>query len=86
MLIDISTPYNIAESIYWLVKCIRGPSKKFSGIVTTLPYSSVLNAAVKSEFILVFVGDIMPLGRRALRFSADLKEFTEKSDYLIANF
>lgn len=86
MLIDISTPYNIVESIYWLVKYFRGPSKKFAGIVTALPYSSILNAAIKPEFILVFVGDIMPLGRRVLRFSADLKEFTRGSDYLIANF
>ena len=86
MLIDISTPYSFSESLYWLAKYFWGPSKKFAGIVEAIPSPAAINDAIKPEFTLTFLGDIMPLKNRALSVSPELREFISESDYLVANF
>ena len=85
-LINITTPYNAIESIYWLIKYLTGPSRKNSGIIKSIPPFSLLNNNVTPKYTLVFVGDIMPMRKRKLNFSAGFKEFVSKSDYFIGNF
>jgi len=85
-LINITTPYNVSESIYWLIKYFIGPSRKNSGIIKSIPPFSLLNNNVTPKYTLVFAGDIMPMRKRQLNFSARLKEFVARSDYFIGNF
>lgn len=84
--LTIATPYNVSESIYWLIKYATGPSKKNAGIVETVPHSYRVNKNITSKYTLAFAGDIMPTDERFVDLSADLKEFLSDSDYFVANF
>ncbi|NQT23340.1 MAG: CapA family protein [Candidatus Omnitrophica bacterium] len=83
---SIATPYNLRESIGWVIRNITGPGRKNTRIVESIPCSYVLNEGVKPEHEATFVGDIMPTFRRHVKFGPDVMEFVRGSDFLVGNF
>ena len=84
--LTLASPYNVTESIYWLVKSVTGPIRNNSGIVENIPNSYILNREVKPRYKLAFIGDMMPSGNSSINISNGVKEFFSDSDYLIGNF
>jgi len=86
MIFGISTPYNLRESIGWLIRNAVGLSRKNAGIVECIPNSHVVNPGINPQYKIVFVGDIGPSARSRIKFGRELKQFVSGSDCLIANF
>lgn len=84
--LTLASPYNVTESIYWLVKSVTGPVRNDTGTVENIPNPYILNAGVKPIYTLAFIGDIMPAGNSSINISAGVKGFLSGSDYLIGNF
>ncbi len=86
MIFGISTPYNLRESIGWLIRNIAGLSGKNAGIVKCVPNSCIVNPGISPQYKITFVGDIGPTAKSRITFDGGLKEFVRESDCLIANF
>ena len=84
--LTLASPYNVTESIYWLVKNVTGPVRNNPGLVENIPNPCILNGEVRSRYKLAFIGDILPAGNSSINISPGVKEFFEGSDYLIGNF
>jgi len=81
----ITTPYNLGESLYWLMKRACGPSKRYAGITESALPDCELNETAVCSCRLVFAGDIMPVGNRFVDTGRGLKEFLRDADYFIVN-
>ena len=80
-----STPYNMKEKLGWIKNNLFGPSKKFRKLIDFIPQIYKLNK-VSPKISLIFIGDIMKMGKRRLEFDLDLINFFKNADYLIGNF
>jgi len=86
MILGITTPYSLGESIGWLVRNAIGLSSKNAGIVKCVPNSHIVNPSIKPQYKIAFVGDIGPTEKARIKFGGELKQFVSESDCLIANF
>ncbi len=78
-------PYPRREFLWWLYKQMFGPTHRHQGTVDWIPHDTTLNA-IKPEFRIAFVGDIMEMKRYDLRFDAPVIKFVEDVDLLVGNF
>lgn len=80
-----STPYSFLEKISWIRNNILGPSKRYKELTNFIPQHVKLNA-IEPKIKLAFVGDILPVGERELRFDPGLSRFLQDVNFLIGNF
>lgn len=81
-----ATPYDIRESIGWVVRNMAGLSGRNASVVERLESPYTFNERVKCRYRLAVIGDIMPMRGSRLEISPQLKEFIGESDFLIGDF
>jgi len=81
-----ATPYNMPESIKWLLRYIADSPGKNAGISNIISSPYELNEGIERRFVLTAIGDIMGMRGHRLVMQSALKEFISDSDYLIGNF
>jgi hypothetical protein len=82
----LASPYNLRETLGWIVRNFCGIRKNRKDEMTGLPQSYLLNENISNVSTAIFVGDIMDMKKRTLRFGEKLKEFVKESDFLVGNF
>lgn len=82
----IGNPYTFKETIGWLFRNVKGPSKKNPGNIEYLPKSYQLNNDVNCKYKIAFIGDIMDMKGKSLVIDDSLKNFVNDCDFLIGNF
>jgi len=79
-----STPYSFKEGVLWVLHNMLKPCKKYKKFTKFIPQDLIISD-INPKISLCFIGDIMKMGKRELKFSNELKKFID-TDYLIGNF
>jgi hypothetical protein len=82
----VASPYPLHENIYWVYKNIFGLSYFNPKNINTLDPVHVVDPDIKTEYTVVFAGDMLPLYGRPIRFSYPVKQFINSSDAFVGNF
>lgn len=75
-------PYNLKETLRWVVSHIVGPSKKYKSLTEFIPREMTLNK-ITPEYHIGFVGDIMKMFGHDLLFDDSLFDFFNDDVQLI---
>jgi hypothetical protein len=82
---DLIISYPFRESIGWFWRNIFAVRKTNLCGIRPLPQQTFLNP-VHARTTVGFVGDIMSMGRKALRISPSMRDFFRNCDFLVGNF
>jgi hypothetical protein len=82
----IGSPYTLKESLEYLYYLLSFPIRIKKTNISLPPKKLYLNNDVEPQLTLTFAGDIMPLHGKKIFISPSVRDFLQKSDYLIANF
>jgi poly-gamma-glutamate capsule biosynthesis protein CapA/YwtB (metallophosphatase superfamily) len=76
--------YSILEKLDWLRNRSLHPTRRYEHLTEYLPQKHVLNP-ITPALKLAFIGDVMPIGHRALQLTEALKGFLSDADFYIVN-
>lgn len=77
-------PYDLQESLNWLKKYFLGPAEKHS-FSPIFPPPEIKLRDYDPLFQIAFIGDLMSLRGHKLQLGANLTQWIDHSDYLVAN-
>lgn len=86
MLNKVSSPYSKKESLYWLYKYFFGLRHQNPGKIQNHAANFTVNENTSEDFVITFVGDFLPINKKKIIFSEELKHYIRESDFLIGDF
>ena len=81
----IGRPYNLKLGLKIIRNNILGPSDKYKNLTPFIPQSIQANA-IDKKLKIGFTGDLMPMLKRKLELTSEVKDFFSDVDYLVTNF
>jgi len=80
----VPTPYSLGNSIRWARNILFGPDTSNPVLLQDIEHYHLIQP-IDSDINIVFIGDIMPVGHKAISISKEVLEFISSADYLVGN-